>query len=1076
MLSQETPISVHPASTSSAYKLSTRSDRSHRFLGIAPQPLVLHEKSSKSESTSRDAQPPSPPSDSSTSAQVQSVVAAFLRRPARTSAEILASYSHDMDDGSEGDEGREREGPVEEPVKPTNVKKKKKEKGGKKAGGKQTDTAANGDRTELEKSLLRESRVPEDVRDAPSPPPPVQPSSSRLFPPSSTDLSPVVALSTSPLSRPHPPNTPFAAKSSSNAKLAQLRTLCPICPSRAFHPRFQCPVMQSGLISVRTRIMELKRKGGQDNLIDELEEWVSRAESKEGEKEKAMLAADHNREANSPTSHRSPDLKSVFSCTSERHVSPSPSRTPILPLQSQPSKVTIECRDEGSSEESASSGFSSEDQGLRSAYMSKSDAESKSDSWSNSDSRPNSDSGSDAESHTDHAAGFFSVADVNLDEVDLNALVRGPVSGSSFVDLMKLLDGSSDEGRDRAKNDEDEDDVGVLEEEVEGKVERPKRLAARRSSTPCVVNNDDDDDDSDSEDGPGAEEIAEVSPFAMHRLRGIDLPVNEMSRYGRADEQGDVESQRDEEHLPRIESEVRVGLVSHQSPPPEVLPEPTQPQVGGKEMVMDVIDPMTVDPATSVCFQTSMEDERRELPNPTSSCQPDLQSAPSTPRATISSAPITLRLRAPPNALGIVHSMKDQHGVLPLNPPDDNIGTGLAPIPVPLDLPDVIAPIPQMEQAAAVVTEKPKRGRSRAPSQRQSSVTQRKLRSRTASPSTATSEVSSSAPQRKRGRPPLSEAVKAERQAIKDAEKAAKAAAKRAKAEEKKAVTACHNEKDRTRTEPMSSLQEISLISQNVSPAPPAACSPTVVTPPASHWTTLPPGTASSPVESSSPPLDQLMSSSQSIGNATLYRTRKAPKASTFDSLERVESPGDISMTSTSRKNDEDDVEDIVGSFNAVRKLPSPKGQPLFLPGASQMTQSHTVHVSLAQSPDTEEVTKEPAVDDEEQSASDSTHTEPQEMPRKPTIPRPRSPPQSTFPSLSQLSFEKFRPSFLLSKTVFSQNEKTVASQQLDESESDDDDSDDAESSDDEKQSHIPKGRRAGVGVTQKRKSRGLLH
>ncbi|KAF8590941.1 hypothetical protein K439DRAFT_1627368 [Ramaria rubella] len=90
---------------------------------------------------------------------------------------------------------------------------------------------------------------------------------------------------------------------------------------------------------------------------------------------------------------------------------------------------------------------------------------------------------------------------------------------------------------------------------------------------------------------------------------------------------------------------------------------------------------------------------------------------------------------------------------------------------------------------------------------------------------------------------------------------------------------------------------------------------------------------------------------------------------------------------------------------------------------------------------------------------------------------RPQMPAKSTFPSLSQLSFDKFRPSFLLTGR-FSQSQKKdkEKEQEIIQPEDESDSEDDESSENDDRQSHIPKDKRAGVGVTKKRKPRGLLH
>lgn len=56
---------------------------------------------------------------------------------------------------------------------------------------------------------------------------------------------------------------------------------CPVCKGFPFHFRYLCPVIQAGIPAIETRLIELKMKGSNAELVQELEEIVHRKRAKE---------------------------------------------------------------------------------------------------------------------------------------------------------------------------------------------------------------------------------------------------------------------------------------------------------------------------------------------------------------------------------------------------------------------------------------------------------------------------------------------------------------------------------------------------------------------------------------------------------------------------------------------------------------------------------------------------------------------------------------------------------------------------------------------------------------------------
>lgn len=221
---------------------------------------------------------------------------------------------------------------------------------------------------------------------------------------------------------------------------------CPLCLKTPFHLRYQCPIVTSGTEFIQDKIDELRRDGGNNALVRDLQTLLDRAEQKTS-RASSFARSEGDRSTPAPSAGEAP---------SPRAMSPEVPFLGNLPAGSTISEVIVEAKDDGSSSESPS------------------DAESNAD-----DDEDGSEEDKDDESDgdDDEVQGAlssltpgFPIAPV-LGEVDLESLIRGPVASRSVLDLI-LSDTSSEP-------DEDEDDEKLASEEEEKEDKRYRRVAKR---------------------------------------------------------------------------------------------------------------------------------------------------------------------------------------------------------------------------------------------------------------------------------------------------------------------------------------------------------------------------------------------------------------------------------------------------------------------------------------------------------------------------------------------------------------------------------------------------------------------
>ena len=247
---------------------------------------------------------------------------------------------------------------------------------------------------------------------------------------------------------------------------------CPICLEGPFHLRYECPTVAAGPEVLEKRIKELREGAGRgegaamqwQNLPGELDIILKQMKARIGVSRSAAM----------PESIRSSTTTKL-----------------IIPSGSTVSEVTVENKDEGSSNE----GSDDDD-----------------------DDEENGDDGDDEEAQPSRRAkssspykippAFSGQAD--LENLDIEALIRGPASQSkSVLDDIPSRSDSEDE--------DDEDDAEEVEEEVEENDKEYRRQAKRLEK--WAASSDENDDDIElptGEDGNveagGAIAPREISP------------------------------------------------------------------------------------------------------------------------------------------------------------------------------------------------------------------------------------------------------------------------------------------------------------------------------------------------------------------------------------------------------------------------------------------------------------------------------------------------------------------------------------------------------------------------------------
>ncbi|KIJ24959.1 hypothetical protein M422DRAFT_38949, partial [Sphaerobolus stellatus SS14] len=946
------------------------------------------------------------------------------------------------------------------------------------------------------------------------------------------------------------PSQPIASKTASSTKEATKET-CPVCAG-PFHFRYKCPVITAGIESMQKRRAELIDTGSRPDLVRELDVWIIKA-SKEAE---ATQTVDKDTVKSTTTGFEAPEEKedsersapaleeTGAKPTSEEPVADPnyppiiprlpplhgsrkrlPSRTPsIVPPKSLISEVAVETQDEGSESDTSSSSSSS------------------------------SDSESDAEPSGDDPSGM------DLDNVDVDALTRGPVfkkkGKHSILDQLEEAEKSN-------LDDDERDEEGLVEEEEQEVKRGPRKSRGLRfkSTSPETMGIAEEDDESDEDDlgmnglngasstrkgGTVANDTgkSDAGGGGQGSVAGRETDAPEDQVETGDEPSNDAVTEEDQTISPEVSDEpIEDGMSAPSSttetpekedvemealeeePSDERSTTPDSHTPGEKDVAEDV--EMSTTPIKSLPRSSSPE---LIVPNPyfpnallspfkhataeidrSTTPPPPNGSAPADPRTPVSDR----SLQTPPST---IRRMRDRNGQLrrpALSPPREEQQEKDGQVEVQDEADSAPRPETVPKRPTEEVEEETTANERRRTSQMSPSMSvivraamPRRLHASKAqsvppsAPVEASSVVPPSASQptpKRRGRPPLSDAVKAERQAQREA----KVAERKAKLEEKKGAPSSRTGDKKQTEEEETEVKQSSPppeSTENSSRAPtveehspvdkmfPSTQSSlsqrtgtestqTIVPRQlGSQWNALPPPPPSTVPSQSSPQVDELFLSSQ---------TRQSAVNGLI--LDSIKSPIGNGMSTRSASIAIDEVEDLVGS--ELQEEEEERGRsPLFEAGASQYTQSlmpsrfgRLATNGSSTSADSQEsgdfhVERAPSV------ASSHTEVESDHEPERVAPPSPAAPPPSQkskarFPSLSQLSINKFKPPFLVPGR-FTRSQKHLASDAsqtgADEDEDDDDEDEDEDSSDSDKASHIPKAKRAGVG-RKKRKGKGLL-
>lgn len=276
---------------------------------------------------------------------------------------------------------------------------------------------------------------------------------------------------------------------------------CPICLGTPLHVRYRCPLVIKGSNAIEKRLTELRKDEStidSSSIVHELEEMLKKMRKKEASNSKqSNVNADSTSSPLLP-SNRLDDIAGASSSSAVVNsttvqIQPIPSALdsrlsswkPVIPKGSRMSEVTVESRDEGSSNDSSSSDSDDEDD-----ETSKSKAP-----------------------DADTVGIFLPPADSSpYANVDLEALVRGPSTPRiSLADVLPTSDSEDDEDKG------EESDNVVLEEDDDLEFRRRSKKFER------VVSSDDEVEEEpapmDVDVGVGVEDTTSVSPDPALNLR-----------------------------------------------------------------------------------------------------------------------------------------------------------------------------------------------------------------------------------------------------------------------------------------------------------------------------------------------------------------------------------------------------------------------------------------------------------------------------------------------------------------------------------------------------------------------------
>ncbi|KAJ8488902.1 hypothetical protein ONZ51_g3232 [Trametes cubensis] len=266
---------------------------------------------------------------------------------------------------------------------------------------------------------------------------------------------------------------------------------CPICDKASAHARSECPVVQGGPESLRTRIAQLKNTGRNADLVDELEILLEEAQRRRkslGDQRVGGVPSPINVPSGSGHTSDEATPSPIFPLSAAKFTSPTSSRPtlPRVPAGSEISEVAVESKDEGSSNES----------------------ESEDDSEEGADNRDNVALTSPT---------LPDVSGTDLASVDLEALLRGPAKPRGSI-LNQIPSESTTEDEESSDDDaRPEEDVDLSEED---KNDRAYRRLSRKLER--AASSSEDEPEPEPEVEPGTADVDSAETFVPPTIMDAD--------------------------------------------------------------------------------------------------------------------------------------------------------------------------------------------------------------------------------------------------------------------------------------------------------------------------------------------------------------------------------------------------------------------------------------------------------------------------------------------------------------------------------------------------------------------------
>jgi hypothetical protein len=550
---------------------------------------------------------------------------------------------------------------------------------------------------------------------------------------------------------------------------------CPVCHAIPFHLRYQCPIIMAGPDSIKQRIEALKRDAPENGsvLIVELERLVKKSQvSKDcaGLKYKPALLSD--------TGNVDSDALAKSTRSSLSMDSPSPSLDFIMPAGSRFSEVTVESKDEGSTDESADD---------------------------------------DGDFMGPPVMPSMSAVSLN-DDRDLRAVIQGPMIPRSVLDTIPSGSVSDDDG--------DPNDVTLEEDDDVDEARRPRQVRRAMSSDAAEDDGSSGSDEDDSDSDSVALAPINSTDNIHDRRASFSQGSGTLHAASPVALQGNYPSVEDSSSQLRISTMARTDLASSKNESDAISPgteseaetQVALPDVRGNEAAVSATNPLPEhDTETFLTFLSNDFGGHQEWSHDDSYYEKEATTLPSS-QAVLTNSPDQLTCspitdsqpRDIPTSIKQHQSLED-----PIESADDLVEEPTKPSSVVADLsePPVITKstvVSRMKPRSSATPISPKAAAD-GPSALPASIPKRKpgrpRKSTTASTTDPPPDPDNATEPKRRGRPRKSEVLKAQEAAAKLAEKEERnrlrqeaLAAKRAARKEEKARW--QEEKRRLQTAP----------------------------------------------------------------------------------------------------------------------------------------------------------------------------------------------------------------------------------------------------------------------------------